>query len=168
MNIYLVGLPGSGKSTLGRQIADSLQYTYIDLDDAIIASEGMTIEDIFKHKGENYFRELEYHVLHQTFSKKNSVISTGGGAPCYFDNMQRMNENGTTLYIKPDIDELVKRLLSQGRENRPLLKGKNDKQVKDFIVQKYNERSPFYELAKKTFSSNQLKASDILRYLKTL
>lgn len=165
MGIYLVGLPGSGKSTLGRQLAEKLNFDFIDLDDLIISSEGMTIEDIFKHKGENYFRELEYHVLHTTFSKDKCVISTGGGAPCYFDNMQQMNKHGVTIYINPGIDELVKRLLSQGRENRPLLKGKSDKQVKDFITQKYTERSPFYELARKTFTSNNLKVTDLLSYL---
>ena len=166
MLIYLIGLPGSGKSTIGKTLAQKLKYAYFDMDDAICAREQKTIEEIFADKGENYFRELEHEILHETFDLKNTIISTGGGVPCFFDNINEMKRNGLTIFINPTIDELANRLGGQGGANRPMLKGKSHKQVLDFIETKYRERAPYYEQAKLIFSSNKLKPQDILDRLK--
>jgi shikimate kinase len=166
MLIYLIGLPGSGKSTLGRILAHQLNYSYFDMDEAICTKEKKSIEELFSVKGENYFRELESEILQKTFTKKNTVVSTGGGAPCFFDNMNQMKKHGLTIYIKPTIEELTNRLLGQGRENRPLLKGKTNKQVKDFLEVKLKERSPYYDQAKIIFSKDTLTPEDVYDRLK--
>lgn len=165
MLIYLIGLPGSGKSTLGKMLAQKLNYSYFDMDDVICAKEKQTIEEIFADKGENYFRELEYDILHQTFELKNTIVSTGGGVPCFFDNMNEMKKHGVTIFINPTTEELTNRLFGQGGENRPMLKGKTNKQVFDFIESKYKERAPYYEQAALIFRTNTLKLVDILTRL---
>lgn len=166
MLIYLIGLPGSGKSTIGKTLAQKLNYAYFDMDDEICLQEKKTIEELFADKGENYFRELEHSVLHDTFDLKNTIISTGGGVPCYFDNMVEMKKHGLTIFINPTVDELANRLFGQGGENRPMLKGKSHKQVLDFIEAKYKERAPYYEQAKLIFTTNKLKPEDLLNRLK--
>lgn len=166
MLIYLIGLPGSGKSTIGKTLAQKLNYAYFDMDDEICLQEKKTIEELFADKGENYFRELEHDVLHDTFDLKNTIISTGGGVPCYFDNMVEMKKHGLTIFINPTVDELANRLFGQGGENRPMLKGKSHKQVLDFIEAKYKERAPYYEQAKLIFNTNKLKPEDLLNRLK--
>ncbi len=166
MLIYLIGLPGSGKSTIGKTLAQKLNYTYYDMDDVICVQEGKTIEEIFADKGENYFRELEHSILHETFELKNTIVSTGGGVPCYFDNITEMKKHGLTIFINPTAEELANRLVGQGGENRPMLKGKTHKQVFDFIEAKYKERAPYYEQAKLIFSTNKLKPEDLLARLK--
>jgi shikimate kinase len=166
MLIYLIGLPGSGKSTIGKTLAQKLNYAYFDMDDVICVQEKKTIEELFADKGENYFRELEHSVLHDTFDLKNTIISTGGGVPCYFDNMVEMKKHGLTIFINPTTEELANRLFGQGGENRPMLKGKSHKQVLDFIEAKYKERAPYYEQAKLIFSTNKLKPEDLLNRLK--
>jgi shikimate kinase len=166
MLIYLIGLPGSGKSTIGKILAKKLQYDFFDMDDAICAQEQNTIEEIFATKGENYFRELEHSLLHETFEFKDTIISTGGGVPCFFDNITEMKKHGVTIFINPTMDELANRLGGQGGENRPMLKGKSHKQVLDFIETKYKERAPYYEQAKLIFTTNKLKPEDIFERLK--
>ncbi len=166
MLIYLIGLPGSGKSTIGKSLAQKLNYSYFDMDDVICAQEEKTIEEIFAGNGENYFRELEHSILHDTFELKNTIISTGGGVPCYFDNITEMKKHGLTIYINPTVEELVNRLFGQGGENRPLLKGKSHKQVVDFIETKYKERAPYYEQARIICNTNKLKPEDLLKQLK--
>lgn len=167
MLIYLIGLPGSGKSTIGRILAHQLNYSYFDMDEAICLQEQKTIEEIFSSKGENYFRELEQHILKESFERTNTIVSTGGGAPCFFNNMQEMKTHGLTIYINPGVEELTNRLISQGRENRPLLKGKTNKQVKDFLEAKIKERSPYYSQAKISFSTDTLTAEEVYARLKS-
>ena len=99
MRIFLIGYMGSGKTTLGRKLAYILQYQFIDLDDYIEKQEGRKISHIFEEDGEDYFRKLERVYLHRVIDKEDLVISTGGGTPCFFDNMNQMNEYGKTIYI---------------------------------------------------------------------
>ena len=137
------------------------------MDEVICEQEKKTIEEIFATKGENYFRELEHYILKDTNTMTNTIISTGGGAPCFFDNMQLMKQYGLTIYINPGIEELTNRLLSQGRENRPMLKGKTNKQLKEFLETKLKERSPYYDQAKIIFSSDNLNPEEVYATLKT-
>ena len=141
MNIYLVGMMGAGKSTFGRQLAKHLQYNFIDLDDAIVKETGKSIETIFQESGETSFREIEKEVLHKTSqNNQNKVIATGGGAPCFYDNMEYMNENGITIFLNISADEIAERLSKSDNNHRPIIKNKNKEELEI--------RIPFYEKSK--------------------
>ncbi len=149
MKIFLIGITGSGKSTLGKPLAEKLGYGFIDLDDYIIEQEDKTIEEIFREEGEMYFRELERNAIHILSGlKEDLVISTGGGAPYYFGNMTTINDNGISIWLNIDHEIIVERLFSQeNKENRPLVKGRTKDELGEFIRGKIEERKPFYSLA---------------------
>jgi shikimate kinase len=104
--IYLIGLPGSGKTTLGKELAAALNYSFLDLDDLIKTEHG-SIEEIFRIKGENYFRKIEREALILTLLKEKVVIACGGGTPCYFNNMDWMKWNGKTVYLRRSIEAII-------------------------------------------------------------
>ncbi len=145
--IFLIGYMGSGKTTLGRKLASRLNYNFIDLDHALEEQAGMTIAEYFSSFGETAFRVAESELLKQTAYPENVIISTGGGAPCFFDNMDWMNANGTTLYIKLSPKTLADRL-EHGKEARPILRDKHGDELIAFIAEKLTEREPFYTRAK--------------------
>ena len=143
---FLVGMPASGKSTIGRLLAGQLRVEFFDLDQIIEETEGEPITDIFTNKGETYFRELEKTTLEEFINTRNNyVLATGGGAPCFFDNMEIMNKHGITVFLDVDIMDLYKKLSTKGTHKRPLLKGKSKKQLKKELLLKYDERKPFYD-----------------------
>ncbi|MEM8967400.1 MAG: shikimate kinase, partial [Bacteroidota bacterium] len=108
LKLFLVGLPGSGKSTLGKQLAEKLDLPFIDLDDIIEAEARQPIRKIFARQGEDYFRRLEQKTLLDTISQNSDfVMATGGGATCFFDNMQKMNDAGTTIFVDTPITEIA-------------------------------------------------------------
>lgn len=104
--IYLIGLPGSGKTSLGRELAKALSYSFVDLDDLIIKEHG-SIKEIFRAKGEIYFRKIEREALILTLLKEKVVIACGGGTPCYFNNMEWMKWNGKTVYLRRSIEAII-------------------------------------------------------------
>lgn len=138
---------GSGKSTLGKWIAKHLNYTFVDMDELIEKEQNATITEIFASKGEAEFRLIEQATLTQLANLHNVVIATGGGTPCFFDNAQRLNELGVTIYLKLTPLVLVGRLKG-AIHTRPILAGKSEKELLDFITQKLAEREPFYNKAK--------------------
>jgi shikimate kinase len=145
MHIYLIGMPGAGKTTLGRQLAAVLNLPFSDLDEAIEKQTGLTIPQLFEQKGEGYFRQLESDMLKiVTNSAEKLVIATGGGTPCFSDNMAFMNENGITVYLKAEPDVLVQRLLDQQLSERPLLKGKSKMELVAYLTQTLTARQPLY------------------------
>lgn len=144
MRIYLVGYMGCGKSTIGRKIADLLGICFVDLDKYIEERYFKTVPAIFAEEGETGFREKERHSLLEVSQFENIVIGTGGGAPCFFDNMELMNTNGVTVYIAPDTDVLATRLIKSKTE-RPLIAGKSREELISFINDALMKRSPFYE-----------------------
>ena len=146
MKIFLIGFMGCGKSTFGKKLALKLGYDFIDLDHVLENEVGSNIGDYFARHGEAAFRALESKVLKEYNYPENCVVATGGGAPCYFDNMDWMNNNGTTLYIEMTPIALAKRL-EKGKEKRPLLKDMNEEQLIGFIESKLAERNPFYKRA---------------------
>jgi len=152
---------GCGKTTAGKRLANKLGWPFIDLDDRIEEQTGKTIAELFEKDGETIFRELEKKALHSTFELKHAVISTGGGAPCFFDNMEQMNRNGNTIYIELPPKVLVDRL--RGAKNqRPLIKGKTDEELLVFITEALEKRSPYYKKAKTTVDGVGLTAESIL------
>jgi shikimate kinase len=144
--IYLIGFMGCGKSTMGKALAQSMGWQFADLDDLFEKKHGMTISDFFKAQGEEGFRNAERDMLTDSFMMDRMVLATGGGAPCFFDNMERMNRNGLAIYLKLPPLALVKRL-HNGKHSRPLIADKSDDEMLGFITQKLAEREPFYNKA---------------------
>ena len=118
--IYIIGFMGSGKTTAGKKLASLLGWSFIDLDKRIEEYTGKTIPEIFSQNGEDYFRIIETQLLRNLKSCTKTVISTGGGTPCYIDNMDFMIETGLTIYLKLTPAELKSRL-SQSKGERPLI-----------------------------------------------
>ena len=142
MLIYLIGFMGCGKSSIGKRLADRLDFDLVDLDDAITERAGMSIADYFAARGEAAFRKLERETLAETFSMENTVVATGGGVPCHFDNLARINENGLSIYLKNDVEFYVDKLL--GKTERPLVAGKSEPELRQYIQETLTKREPFY------------------------
>lgn len=145
--IFFTGFMGCGKTTWSRKLAAHLGYEFIDLDQVLEEQVGMTIAEYFSSFGEESFRKLESEVLKQTAYPENAVVSTGGGLPCFFDNMAWMKANGKTIYIKLSPKTLIDRL-EKGKAKRPLLRDKHGEELLDFITLKLSEREPYYLQAK--------------------
>jgi shikimate kinase len=141
--VILIGFMGCGKTTLGRKLARALDYRFLDADDAIEAAEGMSIPEIFAQKGESHFRQLEHQFITGLRDRQNVVVSTGGGMPCFGNNMDLLNEAGTTIYLKRSVPELVHRLV-HARKQRPLIAGKNRKELVYFISELLPVREKYY------------------------
>ena len=137
--IFLVGMPGSGKSTIGRLMANQLQIPFVDLDAEIEALASKSVSSIFEEQGEKQFRKLEAHALTNVIAEYSSgVIATGGGTPIFHDGMKLMNAHGTTIYLEVSLDELIKR--NQMANHRPLLADDMDESLK--VLNK--QRRPTY------------------------
>ena len=145
--IFFTGFMGCGKTTWSRKLAAHLGYDFIDLDQLLEEQAGITIAEYFSTHGEEAFRILESEVLKQTPYTNNTIVSTGGGLPCFFDNMDWMNAHGKTVYIKLSPKTLVDRL-EKGKAKRPLLRDKHGDELLAFITEKLAEREPYYLQAK--------------------
>ena len=147
MLIFLIGFMGCCKSYVGRNLAPMLGFDYVDVDKFIEEKEGMSIKEIFEQKGEDYFRKLEQQYLQELDTDQNLVVSTGGGAPCFFDNMDVMNEKGLTIYLNRNKEKVIWRLL-KGQHKRQLIAGLSEDELKVFYDERLESRKPFYEKAK--------------------
>jgi shikimate kinase len=145
--IFLIGYMGSGKTTIGKLLAHKMGYSFVDMDAHIEEKYFKTISQMFAEKGEDEFRQLEQKSLHEVAEFENVIIATGGGAPCFFDNMEFMNERGLTIYLKLTANELAERLELIGTSKRPLLAGKNSVELREFIAEGLAKREPYYEKA---------------------
>lgn len=163
MKIFLIGFMGCGKSTLGKKLAVKLGYDFIDLDQQIEKEAGMSIGTYFSVNGEAAFRAKESETLKTFNYPVNCVVATGGGVPCYFDNMDWINQNGLSVYIEMTPVALARRL-ENGKEKRPLLKDMDETQLISFITDKLEERNQFYQQA--TLKVNGISLTpDVLRAL---
>ncbi len=156
MTLFLIGYMGSGKSLIGQKLAEVLGYDYIDFDDYISQQEGLSISDIFKTKGEIYFRKAEYKYLQNVLNLNDTLVSLGGGTPCYGNNMQSLLDvdSSMTIYLKASIPTLTGRLFDE-RSQRPLIAHLESKaELSEFIGKHLFERAPFYEQASMTISTN--------------
>ena len=141
--IFLIGFMGSGKTTLGKKLANQLDYRFEDMDDMIVRTSGMTIPGIFSEHGEELFRKWEIDILQEIIKKERLVIATGGGAPCHHDNLKVMNEHGLTVYLQLPPEAIRDRLLNS-RTERPLVKGKSGEELLQFIKELLDKREQFY------------------------
>lgn len=138
---------GSGKTYWGLQLSQKLSLPFFDLDEQIVNAEGRSITEIFATQGEEYFRLKEKEILHIiTESHAAFVMSCGGGAPCYFNSIEYMNQAGTTVWLNAAVDTLFKRLLNE-KEQRPLLKGLSDDNLEMYIKKKFADRKIYYQQA---------------------
>ncbi|MBD1431203.1 shikimate kinase [Sphingobacterium sp. DN00404] len=144
--IFLIGFMGSGKTTLGKKLANHLSMQFIDLDHLIVERIGMSIPEYFTAYGEQNFRELESQMLKEQQGKR-AVVSTGGGSPCFFDNMQWILENGIAVYLYLTPKALYNRLQQSNIASRPALQGLRDEALLQFIEEKLGEREFFYKQA---------------------
>jgi len=150
--VFLIGFMGSGKTTTGKKLAAKLGLQFVDLDAEIVRqSEFNSIAEMEAARGMDYFREAERDVLQRT-DVVGKLVSTGGGAPCYFNNLEWMKSRGVIVYLEMDEKSIYNRLKQTNLEERPLLKGMNDEQLREFITTKLQERRPFYELADVVFN----------------
>lgn len=144
--IFLIGFMGSGKSTLGAQLARRVDYQFIDMDHLIEETAEMSIPEIFNEHGEEVFRKWEHDILIELCRRDKLVVSTGGGAPCHSQLMDLMNSHGSTIYLKLSPKALLNRL-TQSRTERPLIKGKSERELLDFIKSLLKKRESFYKRA---------------------
>ena len=164
MKIFLIGFMGCGKSSLGRKLATFLNYEFVDLDRLIEKEVNMSIAQYFSDVGEDKFREVEKNILQQTNFRENIVIATGGGAPCYFDNVDWMNGQGKTVYLSMEPKALANRLINSKSE-RPLIKGLNYDELVNFISLKLGTRETFYSRAQYVVNGLDLSAEKLVAYL---
>lgn len=160
MKIVLLGYMASGKSLIGRELAEVLKMDYLDLDDFIEKNEGKSIEKIFLEKGEIFFRKIENSYLQALISSKNNlVLSLGGGTPCFTNNLELLKNNKeiTTFFLNVPVSELAKRLMSD-KENRPLVKYvSNETDMLEFVGKHLFERLLFYNQAHFKMDANKPK-----------
>ena len=146
MNIYLIGYMYSGKTTFGRRLASQRGMAFVDLDHAFEERYHYTVRDCFARFGESAFRRLETEVLHSTATLHSAVIATGGGTPCYGDNMDFILAHGTAVYLQMTVDQLVQRALDS-RNPRPAMRGLSADEVRRRIERQLREREPYYRRA---------------------
>ncbi len=145
--IIIIGYMGSGKTTVGNALSKELGLPFYDLDWYIETRMHATVKQLFDSRGEDGFRRIEHNMLHEVAEFENVIISCGGGTPCFFDNMDYINRQGDTIYLKCSPETLF-RHLRMGHTVRPLLLGKTPDEVQAFIRQQLTEREPFYARAK--------------------
>ena len=151
------GFLGAGKTTLGKAFAREMKVPFIDLDWYIEERFHKSIPELFRERGEEAFRELERRMLHEAGEFEDVVISTGGGTPCFFDNMDYMNRQGQTVFLDVHPDILFRRL-RVATQQRPILQGKSEEELRDFICQALQGRRPYYEQALYRFDAGRLES----------
>jgi shikimate kinase len=167
MRVFLIGFMGCGKSHVGKQLSARTGWQFVDLDNRIEMQEQFSIADIFNAVGETAFRIIEQAALHDMAQFDPIIVSCGGGTPCFFDNMDWMNQNGTTVYLQTPVSVLVERL-RPNQAKRPLLQGLNDAALYAFVAAKLSERSPFYERAKIVYPVSQVREDVVSGLLERL
>lgn len=161
-------MPGCGKSTFGKRVAGTLHMTYFDLDKEIVKKENRTINEIFENNGENYFRDIESECLREVTANNDSfILATGGGAPCFRDNMSYMNENGLTIYIRASVKDLIERLSLKGLDKRPLLRNLSPEEVEKKLGDQLNSRERFYNMCRYKLAYHDSMESDLAAVIRS-
>lgn len=156
MPIFLIGFMGAGKTTLGRALEARLPgWRFVDLDEEVERIAGLSVSRIFKNYGEAVFRRMEQTALHDLLSAERTIVGCGGGTPCYFDNMQRMNAAGPTIRLVTSRPVLLRRLL-EAQDQRPKLAGMSPEALDRYIGKALAERDPYYSRARHRFPTDRL------------
>jgi len=162
MRIFLIGFPGSGKSVLGRQLAQRLKSAFFDLDNLIEKHLGSSIPEIFKNNGERFFRETEANVLRKIIeSHQKFVLATGGGTPCFEENINLMLKAGCSIYLEVSYEEIGRRL-QQSSSDRPLLKGFTSGSFADQFKLRFGYRERYYRKADVVVTGDSISTDDII------
>jgi len=167
MKIFLIGLMGSGKSYWTKQLAKKYKTGGYDLDYLVEVREEKTIAEIFAEDGEDYFRKAESTVLKWFDQKKTYVLATGGGAPCFFDNMAWMNKQGITIWLDEPLPVIAARLAPE-KEHRPLIAKLSDAELVSFLEKQRASRLPFYSAAQIHLKDNPITADSFKKALAKL
>lgn len=162
--IFLIGYMGAGKTTAGKELANVLNLEFVDLDLYIQARLHKTINQLFEEYGEVGFREIESKLLKEVCDFENVVISTGGGAPCFFNNMEYMNRSGKTIYLQASPKILSDRL-NINKDKRPLLKDKTEEELYNFVCESIEKREPFYSQAHHAYPTDNVISTDIRNFV---
>jgi len=165
--IFLIGFMGAGKTTIGKKLSKTSNLPFIDLDQIIVEQSGINISDYFSLHGEDSFREFETNILKSISHNQGKIISTGGGTPCFNNNLQWMNDRGTTIYLQLPPRALLKRLSGKEIKSRPLLQGKNEDEILEFITKKLEEREKFYKGAKLIIDAHNINPAQLLELIIT-
>lgn len=166
MRLFIIGYAGSGKSTIVRRLAHHTGIRMVDTDKLIEEQVGATIADIFLYEGEEYFRESERRALESVAELDESVvIATGGGLPTWGDNMEWMNREGVTIYLRRPAEQILKRLSAYGREKRPMFRGKSDDELLAFMCAQMAEREKYYAKAQHIIDCSTMADNDIVNYI---
>ena len=161
--IILIGYMGAGKTTIGKALSKELGIIFYDLDWYIESRMRKTVSEIFAERGEEGFRKIEYNMLHEVAEFEDVIISCGGGTPCFFDNMDYLNQQGLTVYLKAEPEVLYKHL-QMAKVERPLLKGKSKEELLTFIKEQLEKREPFYTKARYTLDVSLMDNYDKIKF----
>lgn len=167
MNIYLLGYMYSGKTTIGRKLAECLDTRFVDLDQIFEEHYHTSIPLFFNRYSEDAFRKLEQLMLHSTHTLNHVVISTGGGTPCFFDNMEWINAHGISVYLNVGIETIIHRA-QRSKKQRPILANKNSQELHDFIQAQLSQRLPYYSQAKIIFPADDPDIQALVKNIGTL
>jgi shikimate kinase len=167
MKIFLTGFMGSGKTTIGRRLAQQTGFNFVDSDRFIEMQQGMTVAEIFAQRGEAAFREMERNLLLELQPNDSLVVSTGGGMPCHNDNMDLMLASGKVIYLKTSPQELARRLLPS-RDERPLIREKNEAELLHYIIEQLTVREHFYNRADSVMQTEEYSMDELSGYLEAI
>lgn len=167
MKLYLIGLPGSGKSFLGKRLASELKLQFIDLDEVIEHESGLSIAQIFSEKGEDYFRSLEATALRQQSKKPEFVMACGGGTPCFHDNMKFINETGLSLFIDSPLAEILQRMNHKETNIRPLFTTQDGQSLEVKLQTLLQKRRPVYEQAHVIIEGSTVLVKTVIEKIKS-
>lgn len=168
MKVFLIGFMASGKTTVGEELAKTIKYRFIDLDQFIEEKYGKTIKMIFEYYGEDHFRQIENEALREIAEfEGNIVVASGGGTSCFYNSVDFMNSVGITIYLRAEVAELVSRLIAS-KKDRPLLWGKTEEELNNYIIRVLEERKKYYEKAKITVDISKLDVLDLANAIKAI
>ncbi len=168
MKIFLLGLPGCGKTTLGKELAQALSVPFVDLDEEIEKREEMPVKEIFRKRKEEYFRKVESLELSKWCeSRRDFVMATGGGAPVFFDNVDKINKAGKSIFLDVTAREITNRILRTPLEERPLFANANAETLKDQIEFMRSQRVPFYKKAHMTIAGDDISVAEMIKKIRT-
>ena len=160
MKIFIIGYMYSGKSTIGKKLANALGFDFIDTDNLFEEKHHISIPNFFEKYGEDLFRKFEKEVLFSTNALQNTIISTGGGTACSDENIRYIKENGTSVYLESDIDTIMARL-QYSKKERPVLNKMPKEELQGFILKQIEERKPFYKQADIIIPAKDVRIEDL-------